>query len=703
MKLKPTLIALAVSSVFAGSVQAQTTASKTEQQALTQFNRSGALVAWGRGFTGQGIRVAVLDSGFDLTNTDLKGQVAGAKNFSAIVTANTTSNPNNFRSNIQSGTDITWSLHGTQMASIIAGRLDNNGAVGIAPNAQLLLAQVGQGVVWNSSSKSWTYSNTGISSSSLNAALTWAEANGASVANMSLGSSYDKTFQRGVVSMGGGVYRAPIAYGSMYGNTAATLTAFANASKTMVLVAAAGNEGLPYAQFPGAYATQVDKNGNLVLGGRMLIVGSVNANNVISSFSNRAGSFCTNFSGTTCADKYYVKDFFVVAPGEVVVSSLPNQLRPGNTTNYVTGTSPAAAYVSGGIALMKQAWPQLRAEQLVQLVKDTATDLGAKGVDEIYGHGLVNFDKATQPTGSLRFASAMKGVTASGTPVAGTGVAISGTSGFGTSSILRNTMTVDGIGRHYGVDLTKAQVSNRLSTYQFGSSWLALNPAGYREVALPVNENYGVKVMQTETGFASQLDYHNKDVTYSFQYGSMTEKSGFLGTYGAGALALGDSSTTYAQFGIGKQFDDVQVFGAYGMAVTNAGSVQDSMIKFNGRIVSQSWKLGIAKSNVLQAKDSVSLTLISPVQVRNGSATVTGVTDYQFADAGNDEVTATPVVTSEVVNLRSTVRPLDLVLGYTVTSDKYSKLSVNFAHQFNVGGVNGQTSNGIGLSYVKLF
>jgi len=411
MKTKPTLIALAVSAAFTGSVQAQwiADAGKYEGWQDAKLKQTGVLNAWNRGITGTGVRIAILDSGFDLSHPDLVGQVIAAKNFNSTVTANTKSNTNNFRINIQQGTDITWSLHGTQMASIAAG-LDNNlGTVGVAPGAKLLLAQVGQGLTYNST-RGWSYSSTGISTPGINSALTWAEQNGATVANLSLGSTYDAIFKKGVVDLGGGVYKAPTNYGSMYGNRQSDLMNFVNASKNIVITAAAGNDGLPYAQFPGAYATQVDANGRLLLGGRVLIVGSVTENIDskgklvdaanpwrMSSFSNRAGSFCTNLVGTTCKDPYYVKDFFVVAPGESVVGAIPTQLKQTNLANPGSGTSQATAYVSGGVALIKQAWPQLTAAQIVDLVKTTATDLGAKGVDEVYGYGLVNFDKATQP------------------------------------------------------------------------------------------------------------------------------------------------------------------------------------------------------------------------------------------------------------------------------------------------------------------
>ncbi len=72
-----------------------------------------------------------------------------------------------------------------------------------------------------------------------------------------------------------------------------------------------------------------------------------------------------------------------------------------------TGTSFAAPHVSGAIAVLKSAFPMMTAPQIVTLLLTTATDLGAVGVDPVYGHGLLNLDEATRPQGAARLASSM--------------------------------------------------------------------------------------------------------------------------------------------------------------------------------------------------------------------------------------------------------------------------------------------------------
>ncbi|MFI6184255.1 S8 family serine peptidase [Nonomuraea sp. NPDC051191] len=83
----------------------------------------GATEAWKQGLTGEGVTVAVLDSGYDPDHPDLKGVVSQERNFST-------------------DPDITDPLgHGTHVASIIA----SNDATyrGVAPGARLAIGKVG--------------------------------------------------------------------------------------------------------------------------------------------------------------------------------------------------------------------------------------------------------------------------------------------------------------------------------------------------------------------------------------------------------------------------------------------------------------------------------------------------------------------------------------------------------------------------------
>ena len=67
-----------------------------------------------------------------------------------------------------------------------------------------------------------------------------------------------------------------------------------------------------------------------------------------------------------------------------------------------SGTSMAAPHVTGGLALLMERFPYLDNPQIRDVLLTTATDLGAPGVDDVYGWGLMNLKKAIDGPGQLR-------------------------------------------------------------------------------------------------------------------------------------------------------------------------------------------------------------------------------------------------------------------------------------------------------------
>lgn len=65
------------------------------------------------------------------------------------------------------------------------------------------------------------------------------------------------------------------------------------------------------------------------------------------------------------------------------------------------GTSFAAPQVAGAAALVKEGWNYLTAKQIGQILLYSAKDIGAAGVDAIYGHGLLDIKAALEPVGSV--------------------------------------------------------------------------------------------------------------------------------------------------------------------------------------------------------------------------------------------------------------------------------------------------------------
>lgn len=108
---------------------------------------------------------------------------------------------------------------------------------------------------------------------------------------------------------------------------------------------------------------------------------------VISTFSSRCG---------------YAASFCVSAPGTKIYSSVINGTSLDNlTSDYANfnGTSMAAPHVAGSAAVLMERFPYMNGEQISTLLKTTATDLGAPGIDSLYGWGMINLGKAVNGPG----------------------------------------------------------------------------------------------------------------------------------------------------------------------------------------------------------------------------------------------------------------------------------------------------------------
>lgn len=194
----------------------------------------------------------------------------------------------------------------------------------------------------------------------------------------------------------------------------------------LLVVAAAGNRGGADPEWPARFARESWARN------RIIAVGAVDAGNRIAAFSNRAGD--------TAA-------WFIVAPGDMLPSTYP-----GKQYVYMSGTSMATAVVSGAAALLKQQWNYLRADQIASVLLVTATDLGAPGIDPVYGRGLLNIERALKPVGMLKTSSW------NGTPIRVLDTALQPSAAtsalwtFAAAGGLR-TAALDDLGRDFAADL----------------------------------------------------------------------------------------------------------------------------------------------------------------------------------------------------------------------------------------------------------
>lgn len=266
---------------------------------------------------GAGVKVAVIDTGIDLTHPDLAAKVIAQK---PLATASITDKYG----------------HGTHVAGIIAANTNNGqGVAGVCPDCQLLIAKAmddnGQGV-----------------SSNIAISITWATDNGAKVINMSEGGGQQSQTMQNAVNY-----------------------AF---NKGVVLVAAAGNDGLNQPFFPAGL------NG-------VVSVASTGNTDAKSSFSNYG----------TWVD--------VAAPGENIYSSLPttafnmqNESALNTNYDYLSGTSMSTPVVSGAIALIWSTPYGTSPTAVIQRLFDTADKIAGTG--QYWKDGRINVGKAVAPAPS---------------------------------------------------------------------------------------------------------------------------------------------------------------------------------------------------------------------------------------------------------------------------------------------------------------
>ncbi len=231
-----------------------------------------------------------------------------------------------------------YAHHGTHVASLIAGSgkapswLEFSG--GVAPDAEVISYRLFDSP-WSRWSGFW------ISDEVEAEAVRHGAKSGVSVFNQSYG-DYDD-------------------YGRSYLN-AAMLKVW-RSHKNKLFVNAAGND-----------AMVLDPRQHKGLE-NVIFVGATDANDRITWWSNVPGE--------------HYKGRFIVAPGDFLPAAFAEN---DSDYGFMSGTSMAAPLVTGAVALLHSRWPHLKDQptDTADILFRSATDLGEKGVDRVYGHGLLN-------------------------------------------------------------------------------------------------------------------------------------------------------------------------------------------------------------------------------------------------------------------------------------------------------------------------
>jgi subtilisin family serine protease len=271
--------------------------------------------------TGAGAKIAVVDTGVAAGHPDLAGQILPGHDFVQ-----------------DDGTPQDGNGHGSHVSGIALAATGNGvGISSVAPGAKLLPVRVlgddGSGT-----------------SEDVAAGIDWARTNGADIINLSLGSEIPIIGAAGGDEIDAAIRRA-LAAG-------------------VIVVAAAGNNGVPVCEQPAANEG-------------LLCVGSIDRRKQRSFFSS------------------FGQGLGVVAPGGSTIPISGEDILstvPPDGYEEIAGTSQAAPHVSGVAALLVS--KGVRGQAAVKRILDTATDLGPAGEDAQYGHGLVNARAAVAGLGS---------------------------------------------------------------------------------------------------------------------------------------------------------------------------------------------------------------------------------------------------------------------------------------------------------------
>ena len=330
--------------------------------------------AWDAGYTGQGARVFILDSGIDANNPDLSPNLNKGLSKSFVDGEN------------YYVRDGRFSHHGTHVAGIIAAADNNWGVIGVAPNAEIVAVKVVSEYT-GSGYFSWIFQG-----------IIYAANNEPDVINMSLGALFNRN---GNYLDDDNVWQQAPANAVQYLIVVGQRTVNYAVKKGAVVIAAAGNDGM-----------NSDGNGSLfTLPADLENVIAVSATAPYGWIQDQDGSLdipasYTNY-GVSLVDLAAPGgdfDFPVIDPvyGSLyrydMVLSTGAGPQPGTNSwsfYWMAGTSMASPHVAGVAALVigKNGGEMKPVDVMQQLFK-TADKIDKNGISDYYGNGRVNAFRA---------------------------------------------------------------------------------------------------------------------------------------------------------------------------------------------------------------------------------------------------------------------------------------------------------------------
>ena len=670
----------------------------TEYNTNTGLNTINAADAYAKGWTGKGAVLGVIDTYQQTDHPELNGKYKWYNDYTRY-----------------DGVVDNTQFHGTHVAGIIAGKKDGTGNHGVAFDAELVGANVDY------------YANGSISKGRAQEALhdfaKLKDSNGENLNIVAVNMSFNQPtlFTNGqgstVTQLSDGTYNASEITSKMDSNSGQAKYWKIATDNDIILVNSAGNYGFNHSGDPGIWGAEVytqfdaDNNlmttgksvGDLVLDGKMIIVGNWTGSNVT---GNKAGHVCLdiNTSNNTCNDQYKISDFYILAPGMNINSAVPVHLSGGNYMN-ASGTSMAAPHVTGAFGIINQMWPHMKGDNLVKLILVTADKNLPNYNVNIHGQGLLDLSEATKPQGSV------------GIPTTGrTNGPIIGTYGtyFSTGTVLPSNllnlkvMVLDEYERDYYVNLGSSfQVKDMrkisdIDMMMNGHTYLPIQSM-YGNFAQGGNYNLGFMNFGIYSGENGNGDFSaniGKNFMLSNKFklktsiGQMNEQDNWLGNSSDGALAVGDNNVTnFGQIGIEYQLGNNVLSFDYSKGYTDVNTTDNSLITGFNNIETESMKLAYEVHK--DQNNSWGFALSTPSHITNGTMNLT-VPESRTLDGQVNYTNIESDMSSNKIE-----KDIGFFYNHTPTNDMDASFNFKAEYRQDIAGQDGHDGVSLGFNYVK--
>lgn len=325
-------------------------------------NYVGAIGSWNKGFRGQGVRVAVLDTGFDLDHPDL------APNIDFAASAD------------MAGEGLSYHLndpfsHGSHVAGTIAAADNGFGTIGVAPEATLVLVKV--------------LSDAGSGSfEDIIEGIYYAANQNVQVMNMSLGAVIPRGGKgTNEISALANAVKAAMDYAEKKGVTVVVSAGNAGAdlngdgSNVRFQTGLGSNLGIAATTAVGYYA-----NGGANTGQTLIPASYTNYGTSMVDFAAPGGD--TLYPGNeNCLVAGLVRPCWVFD----LVFSTGSNLNPAIASYFWSaGTSMASPHAAGVAALIISETGNSNPAHVMREMRARAVDGGKPGRDGFFGHGQAN-------------------------------------------------------------------------------------------------------------------------------------------------------------------------------------------------------------------------------------------------------------------------------------------------------------------------